>query len=529
MLPESIASLRNIPRILEEGAAVHPRRPALVFGSLRIDYKTAWEKSCRITRHLVESIGIKPGERVALLADNAPEFVYAYFGILRAGGIVVPVNHMFKREEIRYILEDSGSRCLLTTPAYQGACENLCVMIEQLAHVVCIPHLLQQEDAPLGPPAGLQPGPQDTAVFLYTSGTTGRPKAAMLRHCNLLANVASSARAVRVTPRDTVICFLPLFHSFAATVCMLMPLACGAKTVIMKSPRPIRRLLRALRRNNVTILVGIPSLYSILKDIHFSPAGARRLLRLILPGRLLTGRLRLAISGAAALPVDVFKKFEARFGIPLLEGYGLTEASPVVSLNPLKGPRRPGSIGLPLPDVKTRIVDENGRECPTGVVGELTVKGPNVMSGYYRRPDDNQEVLREGWLSTGDMARVDADGYLYIMGRKKEMVNVRGLNVYPREIEEVLYRHPAVREAAVIGIPDPHKGEVPKGFVVLKTPGAATEHDIIAYLKEHLADYKVPRRVALRENLPKNAAGKILKRLLEEEEMRPAAGQKKDR
>jgi len=513
MLPQEIVQLKSIQEILRRGVAEHPLRTALVFGSLRIPYETVWEKACRIARHLKEACNLKTGERAALLADNCPEFVFAYFGILIAGGIAVPVNHMFTREEIGYILEDSGSRCLLTSPVYLKTGEELRVMVGPLASVTCIHHVLQQEPAPEAAVAHRTSTPDDTAVFLYTSGTTGRPKAAMLTHRNLLSNVASSAQAIRVTPRDTVVCFLPLFHSFAATVCMLMPLACGARAVIMKSPRPMHKFLRTLRRNKVTVFVGIPSVYNILKDIKLPGRLPRWLLRFFIP-------VRLAISGAAALPAEVFQKFEARFGVPLLEGYGLTEASPVVSLNPLRGPRRAGSIGLPIPGVEVKIIDAGGATCPVDIVGELCVRGPNVMKGYYRRDEDNREVLREGWLLTGDMARCDAEGYLYIMGRKKEMVNVRGLNVYPREIEEILYRNPHIKEAAVIGIPDPHKGEVPKGYVVLREAGSVTEHDIIAYLKEHLAAYKIPRRIELREALPKNTSGKILKRLLVEESIR---------
>ncbi len=514
MLPQNVTQLKNLPEILQQGAAEYPRRTAIVFGSLRVTYEMVWEKARRIARHLEETAGLKPADRVAVLADNCPEFVYAYFGILLAQGIVVPINHMFRRDEIKYILEDSGSRCLLNSPAYQNTCEELCVMVDALASVSCIHHVLQQGPGSRTPtPASRKPShPEEVAVFLYTSGTTGQPKAAMLTHGNLLSNVASAARAIRVTPRDTIICFLPLFHSFAATVCMLMPLACGAKTVIMKSPRPMRKLLRALRKNRVTIFVGIPSVYNIIKDIKLPGRLPRWLLRLFNP-------VRLAISGAAALPVEVFKKFEARFGIPLLEGYGLTEASPVVSLNPLNGPRKAGSIGLPIPDVEVKIIDAAGVTCPVDIVGELCVRGPNVMKGYYRRTEDNRAVLRDGWLLTGDMAKRDAEGYLTIMGRKKEMVNVRGLNVYPREIEEVLYRNPHIKEAAVIGIPDPHKGEVPKGYVVLRAAGLLTEHDITAYLKDHLAAYKIPRRIVIRETLPKNASGKILKRLLVEENL----------
>ncbi len=266
-------------------------------------------------------------------------------------------------------------------------------------------------------------------------------------------------------------------------------------------------MLRSIRKNRVTIFVGIPSIYNILKDIKLPKFLPRPILRLFNP-------IRLAISGAAALPVEVFTKFEQKFGLPLLEGYGLTEASPVVSLNPLKGKRKPGSIGLPLPGVRIKIIGDNGAELKVEQIGELCCSGDNVMRGYFGKDEDNKATLKDGWLLTGDMAKIDKEGYAYIMGRKKEMVNVRGLNVYPREIEEVLYQNPKIKEAAIIGIPDPHKGEVPKGFIVLKNAGSLSEHEIISYLKEHLALYKVPKKIEIVEELPKNSLGKILKRVL---------------
>lgn len=527
--PVKNRDFKNLCDILLFGSQAYPKRVAIIFGQKKFSYSQTFQKTKHIAAVLKER-GIKRGDRVALLLDNSPEFVFCYFGILMAAGIVVAINHMFKRDEIKYILEDSDSSCLITSFAYKNMAEELNVMVAPLNHVIYTnPRndnslsleeftstgnritLTTQED-------GLNNGKEegfirkDTAVFLYTSGTTGHPKAAMLTHGNLLSNVLSSAKSIRVSPKDTVICFLPLFHSFAATVCMLMPLSMGAKVVIMKSPKPIRKLLRSIRKNGVTIFVGIPSIYNILKDIKLPKILPAIILRFFNP-------IRLCISGAAALPVEVFTKFEEKYRIPLLEGYGLTEASPVVSLNPLTGKRKAGSIGLPLPDVYVKVIDDAGNEVKTGEIGELCVKGPNVMKGYFRKDEENKTTLKDNWLLTGDMAKIDDESYIYIMGRKKEMVNVRGLNVYPREIEEVLYQNPSIKEAAVIGIPDPHKGEVPKGFVVLKKDHIISEHEIIAYLKEHLALYKVPKKIIIRKELPKNSSGKILKRLLAEEEL----------
>jgi long-chain acyl-CoA synthetase len=276
----------------------------------------------------------------------------------------------------------------------------------------------------------------------------------------------------------------------------------------MKSVRPFKRVIRAIRRNRVTVFVGVPSIYNILKDLKLPKFFHSPLIKLFNP-------VRVCISGAAALPAETFRGFERKFRIPLLEGYGLTEASPVVTLNPLKGKRKAGSIGVSLSKaIELKIIDEKGNSLGPQQAGELLVKGPNVMHGYYKQDEATRETLKDGWLYTGDMAKIDRDGYVYIVGRKKEMVNVRGLNVYPREIEEVLYQNPKIKEAAVIGIADEHKGEVPKGFVVLKEGCVATEHEIIQYLRDHLAPYKIPKYIEFKDSLPKNTTGKILKRML---------------
>ncbi|MBI5873639.1 MAG: long-chain fatty acid--CoA ligase [Candidatus Omnitrophica bacterium] len=514
--------MKNLPEILSSGCDKHPHRTAIIFGQKKITYAETYKKASAVASAL-KSWEVKKGDRIALLLDNSPDFVFCYFGILMSGAIVVPINHMFKRDEVKYIVEDSESVCLLTSSAYSSMAMELNVIIDSLKFVALtnqntqnarsLAVYLNGQNSITRDAVAEDPETENLAVFLYTSGTTGHPKGAMLTHANLLANAMSSSKTIRVNANDTFICFLPLFHSFAATVCMIMPLLNGAKTVIMKSPRPIKKLLRAIRKNKVTIFVGIPSLYQILTEVKLPKFMAGWLIRLLNP-------IRLAISGAAALPVEVFLKFEKKYRMPLLEGYGLTEASPVVSLNPLKGRRKPGSIGLAIPDVNVKITDDNGRTLEPEGIGELCVKGPNVMKGYFKKDEENKIVLRDGWLLTGDMAKIDKENYITIMGRKKDMVNVRGLNVYPREIEEVLYRHPLVREAAVIGIPDPRKGEVPKGYCVLKSTGSITEHEIIAYLKDHLALYKIPKRIEIRAQLPKNSSGKILKRILIEENLK---------
>ncbi len=515
---------KNLGEVIRLGARRFPKRTALIFGSKRISYRSLDRETDRIAAGL-HALGIAKGERVAVMLDNCPEFVLSYFAILKAGAVVVPVNYMFKAEEARYILQDSGAVCFITSRANLALAQELRLRLDSLKYIVSTNRAegpvidFTRINEPLYRTGEPDPvAPQDLAVLLYTSGTTGHPKGAMLTHDNLIANALDCMHAITVTPRDTFICILPLFHSFAATVCMNLPLIAGARIVLMKSVRPFKRVIRAIRRNRVTILVGVPSIYSVLRNLKLPRILSRAaLIKFFNP-------LRLCISGAAALPAEVFRAFEKKFRVPLLEGYGLTEASPVVSLNPLAGERKAGSIGLTLsPNIEIRIAGEHGQELPVGETGELLVKGPNVMRGYYRRDEENASVIRDGWLFTGDMARRDADGYFFIAGRKKEMINVRGLNVYPREIEEVLYQHPKVKETAVIGLEDEHRGEIPKAYVVLKEGQKATEAEFVSFLRERLASYKVPRHVELRETLPKNTTGKILKRVLIDEEQKKSA------
>lgn len=513
--------MKNLGEVLSKSAKKFPLRTAIVFGRKKISYKKLDDLTNSIAAGLVV-MGIKKQDRIAIFLDNCPEFIISYFSIFKAGAIAVPINYMFKIEEARFILEDSGAACLISSRASAGIAEELLVRVDNLKHIITTTKAKQEipdlngikNQAPPGPKKELLPqaNPHELAVILYTSGTTGHPKGAMLTHTNLISNATDCKHAIKTTHKDTFICLLPLFHSFAATVCMNLPILTGAKIVLMKSVWPFKRVIRAIRNNRVTVFAGIPSMYNLLKDTKLPKILHTPLIKLFNP-------VKLCISGAAALPVETFNAFEKKFRLPLLEGYGLTEASPVVSLNPLKGPRKAGSIGKPLSkNIELKIVDAHDNPVSYQETGELLVKGPNVMAGYYKKETASKEALKNGWLYTGDMAKSDQDGYFYIVGRKKEMVNVRGLNVYPREIEDLLYQNPKVKEAAVIGIPDPHKGEVPKAFVVIKDSQTVSEHEIIHYLRERLASYKIPKYVEFRQTLPKSTTGKILKRILEDEE-----------
>lgn len=508
----------NFKELLNLSAKKHPNRTAIVSGRKIINYKALDDLSDHIAAALL-NLGIRRQERVAIFLDNCPEFVISYYAILKAGAVVVPINYMFKIEEAKYILQDAEAVAIITSRAYCDMAEELRLRVDSLKTIITTTrtrddiidfNMLCATDT--GALNKIYNDPQDLAVILYTSGTTGFPKGAMLSHYNLISNAFDSKEAIRATQKDAFICILPLFHSFAATVCMNLPLLVGAKIVIMKSLRPFKRILRAIRKNRVSIFVGIPSVYNILKDVKLPRIFNSPLIKFFNP-------VRVCISGAAALPVDTFISFEKRLRTALLEGYGLTEASPVVTLNPLTGRRKPGSIGPVLSgNIELKIVDDNDNPVVAGEIGELLVKGPNVMQGYFKQKGATAETLKDGWLYTGDMARFDADSYVYIVGRKKEMVNVRGLNVYPREIEEVLYQNPKIKEAAVIGIADAHKGEVPKGFVVPKDGESLTEHEVIQYLRERLAAYKIPKYIEFRQSLPKNTTGKILKRVLLDEQ-----------
>lgn len=515
---------QNLGEMLRGVRIKYGRSTAVIYGQKRLSYDELDDASDNFCSSLMR-MGVEKGDRVAILLFNRPEFIISYFGILKAGATIVPLNTMLKTEEIKYMLEDAGAQALVTSSSFFDIACDLKVRIKSLEHIILIG--AGDSGEAIGFPGMIKDTvsqnrvrevkPDDLAVIMYTSGTTGRPKGAMLTHNNLLSNARSSAKAIKITHWDNFVCVLPLFHSFAATVCMLLPISCGAKITLFVSPRPFKRVMRTMIRKRVTVFTGIPSIFNILKD-----AKLPRLLSMPLISKF-TNPIKLCISGAAALPVETLAKFEEKFKIPLIEGYGLTEASPVVSFNPIKGVRKPGSIGLPLPDVQVRAVDDAGKDVNIGEVGELLVKGPNVMKGYLNQPEANAEIIKDGWLYTGDLVKFDSQGYIYIVGRKKEMVNVRGLNVYPKELEDVLHEHPYVKEAAVIGVPDRHKGEVPKGFVVLKDELKASldqkkidqmENELLHFLKERLASYKTPRRIQIIDSFPKTSTGKILKRNL---------------
>lgn len=502
----------TLVEMLDVNARRHRRRKCLIFENRYLTYKDLNDKVEKVANGLIR-LGIKRGDKVGILLGNCPEYIISYFGILKAGATVVPLNNMLKTEELRFIVSDCKASIIITSPLFMKIARQLRLRVDSLGDIIIVGgdysdaiNFSRMLTEPLDnkiSTTGL--GPEEIAAILYTSGTTGHPKGVMLTHNNLISNVCASIGTISASHKDNFLCLLPMFHSFTFTVCILIPIYLGARVTIMESVRHFGKVLRNVITRRVTIFVAVPPVYSILANIPVPRVLVSRLLNLFNP-------LRLCISGAAPLPTEVLKRFEAKFRIPLLEGYGLTETSPVVSINPLEGIHKPGSVGLPIPDVEVKVVNEDGTEPPLGNVGELLVKGPNVMKGYLNLPSATSQTIKDGWLYTGDMAKIDEDGYIYIVDRKKDMVIVRGLNVYPREVEEVLYSHPEVAEAAVVGVPDEHRGEVTKAYLALKEGSTVTETEIIRFCRQSLANYKVPRYIEFRDSLPKTPTGKILKK-----------------
>jgi long-chain acyl-CoA synthetase len=503
-IPENLVQMLNIT------TQANPDKTAIYFMDKKFTYGQLLSFSDRFAQGL-RNLGIESGSKVAIFLLNSPEFVIAYFGIIKAGSIVVPINNMFKQKETEFILSDASISCVVTSLAYFDIIRPVKEKLEGLKYIILVdgvtPDTLNFYEIIERTTSRLKPEQicrDNVASVLYTSGTTGQPKGAMLTHRNFLSNCSACAEAINLRKTDNFICFLPMFHSFAWTVCVLLPLYGGASITIIDALRPFRKVIRNVVKKKVTVFVAIPSIYHILAHMHIPPIFTSRVLKMIDP-------LRICISGAAALPAEVLKEFEAKFRVPLLEGYGLTEASPVVSLNPMRGIKKPGSVGLPLEEIEVKIVNEKDNRLPPGEIGELIVKGPNVMKGYFKNDEATGQTIKDGWLYTGDLSKIDEDGYIYIVDRKKDMINVRGLNVYPAEIEKTLLKHPKIKEAAVVRVTDKFKGEVPKAFIVLKENERLSQGEIIKYLRKNLAMFKIPKFFEFRESLPKTATGKVAK------------------
>jgi long-chain acyl-CoA synthetase len=491
----------NLASIVTDSAGRAPDSVAVRLGEAELTYAELDERSARLASMLLAR-GLQSGDRVGVMLPNVTEFPIAYYGVLRAGGVVVPMNVLLKRREIAFYLEDSGSKLLLAWHGFHAeACDGAAdagaepIKVEPAAFAALLDDhhpAIETHDA----------AAEDTAVILYTSGTTGKPKGAELTHQNLSRNADVASRTTcGIEGGDVVLGSLPLFHSFGQTVSMNATIRVGAKLTLLPKFDP-GEALETIARDGVTHFYGVPTMFGAL--LHH-------------PGReqLDTSSLRTCITGGASMPVEVLHGFEQAFGCVVLEGYGLSETSPVASSNHPGMERKAGSIGTPIEGVELRVFDEDDNEVPRGEVGEIVIRGHNVMKGYWQRPDATAEAMRGGWFHTGDMARVDEDGYFFIVDRKKDMIIRGGYNVYPREVEEVLYEHPKIREAAVVGVPDERWGEEIGAAVVLHEGERIAPSEVGEYVKERIAAYKYPRHVWFLDDLPKGPTGKILKREIE--------------
>jgi len=498
----------NLAIVLETGAASRPQHTAVIADGRRLSYGQLNEAATRAAGGLAR-LGVRPGDKVALMLPNVAEFAIAYFGVLKAGGCVVPLNTLFKATEIAYELEDSDASALIVDESLLPQVRRALSGVEAHHHLIVVgkrapPGCQRFSDfLETGQPDfdTVQTRADDTAVILYTAGTIGRPKGAELTHLNLFYNAALTAdRLCRITSEDVSLAALPLFHAFGQTCVMNATLYAGGTLSMLPRFEP-DRVLQTIQRDRVTLLLGVPTMYWYL--LHYPAAE-----------KYDWSSLRLCCSGGAALPADLQQQFQERYRLPVFEGYGLSETSPVASFNPTDRPPRPGSIGLPIYGVRMAIVDEDDRAVSPGGVGEIIIRGHNVMKGYYKRPGPTAEAMRGGWFHTGDLAYVDEEGYFYIVDRKKDMIKRGGLNIYPREVEDVLKAHPAVAEAAVVGIPDEVMGEEVKAFVVLEGDETLDTEELIEYARARMAAYKYPRYVEICTALPKDAAGKVIKRRL---------------
>jgi long-chain acyl-CoA synthetase len=491
----------NLASLLTESAQRSPESPAIRLGDFELSFGRLDDASARMATLLGDK-GVQPGDRVGVMLPNVPQFPIAYYGVLRTGAIVVPMNVLLKRREIAFYLEDSGARLLLAWHGFaeeaRGGAEDAGAELIEV-EPASFPRLVGS----LEPTPGLvDVGDDDTAVILYTSGTTGKPKGAELTHANLLANADVSMRTTsEISPGDVVFGGLPLFHSFGQTVAMNASLKVGACLTLVPKFDP-GEALETIQRDRVTHFYGVPTMFGAL--LHHPERESYD-----------TSSLRTCITGGASMPVEVLRGFEAAFGCIVLEGYGLSETSPVASSNHPDRERKPGSIGSPIEGVEMRVVDEDDKPVAQGDVGEIVIRGHNVMKGYWQRPDATEAAMRGGWFHSGDMARSDEDGYFYIVDRKKDLIIRGGYNVYPREVEEVLYEHPKIREAAVVGVPHDEWGEEIGAAVVLHEGEELGPEEVSAYVKDRIAAYKYPRVVWFLDDLPKGPTGKILKREIE--------------
>lgn len=533
----------SIPWMLKEAAERSPASPAMHFLGKVLTYGEFRDQALRVARSL-RNLGLAPGDRVAMLLPNCPQLVLTYYAVLHLGGVVVFINPLSSPKEIRHHLVDSGARRLVILDHLLPKAEEVLNELELTHHFVTgLPDTLPWPLSWLYPikawreglARGFKPGPgrlkwrdllkaeplaeppvpqlDDSAILQYTGGTTGIPKAAILSHKNVMSNVAQINAWLPQMRYGTerVVGLIPFFHVFGLTVCLNWPVSQGAQVIML--PRfDVEVFLQMLKKQRPTVLPGVPTLFVALLNHPELP-------------KVDLSDMWACVSGSAPLPLEVREKFEALANCRIIEGYGLTEASPATHFNPLEGLRPAGSIGIPFPSTQARIIDPatGAREMPLGEVGELCIKGPQVMAGYWNKPEETAQVLQDGWLLTGDLAKMDENGYFYIIDRKKDLIISSGFKIFPREVEEVLYQHPKVKEAVVYGHPDSYRGELVKAVIVPQPHENLTAEEVRSYCEDLLAQYKIPRIIEFRPELPKSAVGKVLRRLLRDEDQKTEA------
>jgi long-chain acyl-CoA synthetase len=504
----------NLAVMLRESARSAPAKTAVILGEARLSYAQLDELSDKLAANLTAA-GLAIGDRVGLQLPNIPQFVIAYFGILKAGGVVVPMNVLLKAPEIAYQLEDSGARALIT---YGGFADEAAKAAEAaaLTSLYIVGETVGEAGGGAAPfealLAGDAPGsqlaarsPADPAVIIYTSGTTGTPKGAVLSHIGLYMNADIPGRLFEFSADDVALVALPLFHVFALSSIMNTCVLLGGTMTLVPRFDP-RAVLEIMQRDRVTVFMGVPTMFiALLQAVDSADYDL--------------ASLRVAVSGGAPIPAEVIDSFESRFGVAILEGYGLSESSSTATFNISVSERKVYSVGKPIWGTSVQIWDDDSRPLPPGAdhVGEVVLRGMNIMTGYHNNPEATAKAFAGGWFHTGDLGYIDEDGFLFIVDRIKDLIIRGGYNVYPREVEEVLYAHPAVAEAAVIGVPDPKMGEEVRAIVAVRPGQSVTEAELIEFVKERAAAYKYPRTIEFRDSLPKGATGKILKK-----ELRPS-------
>jgi len=499
----------NLPVRLAEIARVSPGHEAIVFKNRRMTYAQLETRVNQLAGGL-EKLGIKSGDRILLAMSNCPEFVIAYYAIIKMKGIVVPTSPQHTINEFAVVIKDCQPTAIITTTALK---EKFAVLNEKLgiSLKIIVNDLNEQDEGFLSLDKILELGlttypdtkysREDVAVILYTAATAGKPKGAMLTNYNLYSNALTFSQVCRMTPSDRALLTAPVYHAAAQTCVMNNSIVTGATMVIQEGWQGAAETLRIIENEKISFFFGPPTIYNFI--INYSDLN-----------KFDTSSLRLALTGAATMPIDLYEEFEAKMKFPITEGYGLTETSPVVTVNFIESSHKPGSIGKPIPGVEVKVFDYEDREVPQGQVGEIVVRGPNVMKGYYNREEETRWAMRNGWFHTGDLAYFDEDGYLYIVDRKKELIIRGGININPREVEEVLYDHPDIFEVAVVGVPDAVMGEEVLAFIMPREGKILDDEQIKTFCEGKLADYKIPRYYKFVENIPKTSSGKLLRKEL---------------